>query len=125
MRLFRCDEKVGRKSIISNQSIVPCSEEDSFVESGVNRQGGSISSGTVQPPNNISGSQLHAGAAGAGSSTFGADQIVMMSNDNLAQYNAARRAMNGAKHGAAASCVDGNAQENGARLREYGIVGDR
>ena len=37
--------------------------------------------------------------------------------------------MNGAKNGAAASCVDGNthqiSQENGSRLREYGIVGDR
>lgn len=35
MRLFKCDDQVGRKSMLSNSSIVPCSEEDSFVSSGV------------------------------------------------------------------------------------------
>ena len=36
MRLFKCEDQVGRKSILSNQSIIPCSE-DSFISSGVNK----------------------------------------------------------------------------------------
>ena len=35
MRLFKCDDQVGRVSIASSQSIMPCSE-DSFISSGVN-----------------------------------------------------------------------------------------
>ena len=36
MRLFKIESQVGRKSILSNQSILPCSEESSFISTGVN-----------------------------------------------------------------------------------------
>lgn len=46
MRLFKIDEQVGRKSILSNQSILPCSEESFASRSNL----GSFASFHREPP---------------------------------------------------------------------------